>query len=164
VRLGKTFILSISVRDTLSACQELLLSSIVSVWLREADLQEESHEAAKFIAAANHRLENPVVAMEELSTPKLGPSLIVLFTRQYWKRLWIVQEALLATDLVFLCGNDVFRWSSLATLFQLLGAVSISSGSIFHGINELVDPLLASPARGRLFRITLAPRRTRRAF
>lgn len=29
VRLEKSFILSISVRDTLSACQELLLSSIV---------------------------------------------------------------------------------------------------------------------------------------
>ena len=69
-------------RDTLSACQELLLSSIVSVWLGEADLQEESNEEVRFIAVANNWLENLVVAMEELSTTKLGPSLITLLTRQ----------------------------------------------------------------------------------
>jgi hypothetical protein len=103
-------------------------ASIVLVWLGEVDPQTASHTAVEFITAANRRLDDPVVAMRELSDAALWSSLRALFNRQYWKRLWIVQETILAPDLIFFCGKDLFRLTNLATLFWSLGAVSLESG------------------------------------
>jgi hypothetical protein len=33
----------------------------------------------------------------------------------YWKRLWIVQEVMLATELFVMCGTECFEWNSLAS-------------------------------------------------
>jgi len=38
------------------------------------------------------------------------------FQRDYWRRLWIVQEIMLAREVVVLCGSMKFRWESLRRL------------------------------------------------
>jgi hypothetical protein len=121
-------------------------AAVVLVWLGEADHEEKSHVAIEFIMSANHRLENPAIVLKELASKSLSSALLALFTRQYWKRVWIIQEFLLATDLTILCGKDTCRWSELARLYRSLGAVSLSSGPSFPGLYRLVDPILASPA------------------
>lgn len=56
-------------------------------WERFPDLEEEAHQKAL--------------------------SLVMLFRRSYWARLWIVQEAALAKDLILYCGSDTLAWATM---------------------------------------------------
>jgi ankyrin repeat protein len=40
-----------------------------------------------------------------------------LFERPYWGRLWIIQEALMAQNILVLCGNKSFTWDRLEFIF-----------------------------------------------
>ena len=40
--------------------------------------------------------------------------------REYWTRLWIIQEILLATEILICCGDETVSWSALASFFALL--------------------------------------------
>ncbi|KAL3425837.1 ankyrin and HET domain-containing protein [Phlyctema vagabunda] len=41
-------------------------------------------------------------------------------SQKYWSRLWIVQELILATDILIQCGTDHLRWSHLCVFFAQL--------------------------------------------
>ncbi|KAE9368436.1 HET-domain-containing protein [Stipitochalara longipes BDJ] len=43
-----------------------------------------------------------------------------LCTRSYWSRLWIIQEVLLASDLVIQCGQLFFQWQEVSNVFHYL--------------------------------------------
>ncbi len=43
-----------------------------------------------------------------------------LYCRNWFERLWVVQEAVLARELVFLCGSKSIDWESLSTLTTAL--------------------------------------------
>jgi hypothetical protein len=43
-----------------------------------------------------------------------------LCTRSYWSRLWIIQEVLLAFDLVIQCGQLSFQWEEVSNVFHYL--------------------------------------------
>ncbi|MCJ1447425.1 MAG: hypothetical protein MMC23_007936 [Stictis urceolatum] len=72
-----------------------------------------------------------------VNTPLVSLSVVQILNRSWWRRLWVIQEAVLACDLVFVCGNrqvagDHFAavegaCQSLSRAFQLrrvlLGAV-----------------------------------------
>ena len=45
-------------------------------------------------------------------------ALLTLLTRPYWKRMWVIQEILLAEDIIFLCGDDSFVWYDLCKTLQ----------------------------------------------
>jgi hypothetical protein len=56
-------------------------------------------------------------------------SLLALLSRTYWRRLWVVQEVLLAHSIMILCGSDYITWDALRDYveFQLGdGDVSLS--------------------------------------
>ena len=40
--------------------------------------------------------------------------------RQYWTRLWIIQEILMATDISLCCGDETLPWGCLASFFTHL--------------------------------------------
>jgi hypothetical protein len=40
-------------------------------------------------------------------------NLWAFFSRSYWSRLWIVQELILAREVVFICGHATFTWRDL---------------------------------------------------
>ncbi|KAH6716264.1 heterokaryon incompatibility protein-domain-containing protein [Leptodontidium sp. MPI-SDFR-AT-0119] len=42
-------------------------------------------------------------------------TLHALFSRSYWQRVWIVQETMLAKDLICFCGRDTFTFEQLET-------------------------------------------------
>jgi len=48
-------------------------------------------------------------------------ALLRLLSKTYWRRVWIIQEILLARDLVVYCGSRRFSWSSLEALASELG-------------------------------------------
>ena len=49
-------------------------------------------------------------------------------TRTYWQRLWIVQEILLAEDIIIQCGKAWSEWSHFRNAFALLHRVAMASG------------------------------------
>ena len=53
---------------------------------------------------------------QDLFTEKLEQAFVALFQRDYWKRLWIVQEVLLAEKLLVLCGDHICAWSTLGSI------------------------------------------------
>ncbi|PMD33948.1 HET-domain-containing protein [Hyaloscypha variabilis F] len=43
-----------------------------------------------------------------------------LMTREYWHRVWIVQEIFKARSITIHCGHDTMQWSSLSNFFRYL--------------------------------------------
>ncbi|PMD33029.1 hypothetical protein L207DRAFT_518383 [Hyaloscypha variabilis F] len=43
-----------------------------------------------------------------------------LSQKRYWTRLWVIQEALLATDVIVHCGRNCIAWKSLKTFCQFM--------------------------------------------
>jgi len=75
----------------------------VLIWLgTEADGSDEAMEAINF---------------GSLSTHHCGSQAQALFQRPYWGRLWILQEILMAQNILVLCGNKSFSWKKLESLF-----------------------------------------------
>ena len=57
-------------------------------------------------------------------TSEEGRAIYELCERKYWKRIWIVQEFILAKDITLYCGRKSFSWHALSLIFShLLGDV-----------------------------------------
>ena len=57
---------------------------------------------------------------QELFDLQLDRAFEALFKRDYWKRLWIIQEVMLAENLIILCGDQVCEWSILVSIIAEL--------------------------------------------
>lgn len=57
---------------------------------------------------------------QELFDLQLDQAFEALFKRDYWKRLWIIQEVMLAENLIILCGDQVCEWSILVSIIAEL--------------------------------------------
>ncbi|KAI3397134.1 hypothetical protein diail_11195 [Diaporthe ilicicola] len=73
----------------------------VVVWLGVE--KDDSEQAQKLL----HGLVNGEVQLSPLLD--LGP-VVSLFDREYWSRLWVVQEVLHAKEIVVLCGSSRLPW------------------------------------------------------
>lgn len=63
---------------------------------------------------------------QELFDQQLERACSALFQRAYWRRMWIVQEVLLAEKLLILCGDQVCDRSAIVSIvseFQFLGQI-----------------------------------------
>ncbi|KAK1749997.1 TPR-like protein [Echria macrotheca] len=76
----------------------------VMVWLGEGDTK--SDLSVDYITKGISSGLDP-------SSSALHTALEHLFTRPYWTRVWIVQEVMLARDVVFLCGRQSFTWDQV---------------------------------------------------
>jgi len=47
-------------------------------------------------------------------------NLLSLLTRPYWKRVWIIQEVVLAVDLEIICGEDKIPWRYLEKFLRII--------------------------------------------
>jgi hypothetical protein len=72
-------------------------------------------------------------------------SLVNLFNRPYWYRIWIIQEVLQAQDLIVVCGNQKVKWQALENLSKMLerlrNRVSTSKS------NSYIGDIIKSPAK-----------------
>ena len=57
---------------------------------------------------------------QELFDLQLDQAFEALLKRDYWKRLWIIQEVMLAENLIILCGDQVCEWSILVSIIAEL--------------------------------------------
>ncbi|KAI1739040.1 heterokaryon incompatibility protein-domain-containing protein [Xylaria scruposa] len=75
-------------------------------WMRSTDMEQMEHD-----------LDNNDTRARWLAVSHL-------FKRAWWNRTWVVQEATIANDIVFLCGNATIDWWSIWVLLENLWAHS----------------------------------------
>jgi hypothetical protein len=51
--------------------------------------------------------------------PKFWSNVITLLDNEYWSRLWIIQEVLLATKIELACGRRTLSWKVLDSLLRM---------------------------------------------
>ena len=96
----------------------------VIVWLGPAD--EDSKLGIDFIQQNFHPSSGPRVKdipMDEflVEASELELSAIAkIMAREYWHRVWIIQEIFRARSVTVHCGHDTMRWSSLSKFFRYL--------------------------------------------
>ncbi|KAJ3525108.1 hypothetical protein NM208_g11783 [Fusarium decemcellulare] len=86
-------------------------ASSVIVWL--GDPQGNVDSTLDMVLDYNRR-EVPEAVFDYPEKPLIGLS--NLFRRSWWKRIWIVQEVVVARELVILLGRTIFPWSFLANM------------------------------------------------
>jgi hypothetical protein len=55
---------------------------------------------------------------EQTVQTRFENAILALLSRTYWRRLWVVQEVLLANSIVFLCGADYISWDDLCNYIE----------------------------------------------
>jgi hypothetical protein len=98
----------------------------VYVWLGSA--REESDIAVSriqgFPSKTRRKNRRPIWSYGE------GSAILNLFSRKYWRRVWIIQEILLAQNITVLCGSKEFPWSCIESLSAELD--EIEESRIYH--------------------------------
>lgn len=77
-------------------------AAFVLVWL--GPKEDDSDLAMEHIAAASDESASPRELRTRVDPKLLENSIIALSRRSYWRRLWIVQEIILAPNVLILCG------------------------------------------------------------
>jgi hypothetical protein len=96
-------------------------------WLGEApEGLRESWEVMQRLPAALTPLKNTIgpvplgLQCPSASSEKLWPVLAEVFGRSFFKRLWIVQEIVLAQTVSLLCGDLLFNWNDLIPIAKAI--------------------------------------------
>lgn len=85
-------------------------AELTVVWLGQAT--DSSDLAISYIASLGLPAQETKSALEK--------ALRSLLEQPYWSRIWIVQELMLAKDVMFYCGTKSFSWHQLASLRQTI--------------------------------------------
>ncbi|KAL2677275.1 hypothetical protein Neosp_011044 [[Neocosmospora] mangrovei] len=72
-------------------------------------------------------------ALRMVLDAKIGDAIFSLFSRVYWRRIWIIQEVLLAKEIRIVCGLRCMNWNKLNSFFGGMEFSMLQSGSQFHG-------------------------------
>ncbi|KAL2061240.1 hypothetical protein VTL71DRAFT_7513 [Oculimacula yallundae] len=119
------------------------LAKIVIVWLGEEG--DNSSAAFDFLRQVTVTAEtNRSVADHLAVSPRSAiawPALIKLSYREYWHRVWIIQEILCSTEAVLCCGNDSIPLSKFTELRQIC-----SSSKMSETVASYYTELEATPA------------------
>ena len=89
-------------------------ASLVVVWL--GLVSSSSPLAFSFVRDLYEHLNEPSYFQETLSNPREAPrleALLHLLRREYWYRIWVIQEVNSARSLVLKCGSDTMEWEHL---------------------------------------------------
>jgi len=92
-------------------------ATYVAIWLGESD--ESSKLAIRSLRLAAHS-QNSV-----MTANRLCDEIIPLLRKEYFTRLWIVQEILLASKLVLMTGDQEVRWAELTEVIRNLCELSL---------------------------------------
>jgi hypothetical protein len=93
------------------------------IWLGEST--KESEEVF-------HVVSNPRSWLEIIKSPYLlqesSKNIVLLCRREYWTRLWIFQEVILASSITLQCGPDSCSWHRLQWFLETLGIKPNAAG------------------------------------
>ncbi|ORY18343.1 heterokaryon incompatibility protein-domain-containing protein [Clohesyomyces aquaticus] len=119
-------------RDIYSGAESVL------IWLGEPD--ETSDLAMRTLAKRKPFTKGDI---RKIWNAAQGWSVLKLCERQYWRRMWIIQEVILAKEAVIHCGSKEIEWCKFWQTFQDLQTIS-EHGRAIH--NPSVQAILDSPA------------------
>jgi hypothetical protein len=80
--------------------------------------------------------------MEELH------ALVVLFRRQYWWRIWVIQEVSVANSAMVYCGDEAISWHDLDNVCDILKAEQDALHAVFYKSPSYVRTLTFGGPRG----------------
>jgi hypothetical protein len=108
-------------------------ASRVIVWIGRERLDEDGHDdaliaisfledtkrrsLAEFIPGCNSKRQSQLL---QKGYGRAWQAVLNLCRRQYWTRLWIIQEVVLATNIIVHCGQLKVTWGVLSKLFAQL--------------------------------------------
>lgn len=73
-----------------------------------------------------------------IKTPSFDPftdgakPLLCIYRRDWWERIWIIQEFLLAKETIFCCGGWAFPWESLESAHEVASQIGMDDPSFLH--------------------------------
>ncbi|KIW03449.1 uncharacterized protein PV09_05219 [Verruconis gallopava] len=74
---------------------------------------------------------------ETLYTLKPNPKVATFFEHEYWSRLWIVQELILAHDITVYTGVDRISWTDLTRFVNDVREIrDLNPGKVFHDFGQ----------------------------
>lgn len=81
--------------------------------------------ASRFLSALDNGINEEIAKFDLLRQlhkrlPHALQALSELFTRSYWRRLWIIQELVLASHITIQCGDTELSWQGFAVLNSTL--------------------------------------------
>ena len=112
----------------------------VSIWLGKAG---DGSDIAISYLSRRQGGQDKRFNFDKFWTLKQAEGVLALCERNYWKRIWIVQEVMLARQATIYCGSKNICWSSFESLVEDLQRIS-SRGREKH--TPCVSSILASPA------------------
>lgn len=118
----------------------------VLVWLGAE--KDGSDEAMRCIASARSYL-SIAPEISERFGPGSAHAILALLEREYWQRLWIIQELLLAKEARFQCGAQHICWEDLANLDTAME----TNVSYFQAEDEYANPAMYDALPFRLMRL-----------
>lgn len=83
-------------------------------------------------------------ALRMVLDTNIGDAIFSLFSRVYWRRIWIIQEVLLAKEIRIVCGPRCMNWNKLNSFFGGMEFSMLQSGSQFHG-SQRVSKIMNAP-------------------
>jgi hypothetical protein len=100
-------------------------ASRVVVWLGESDAS--SSTAMGMLREAGLGKEFSVVYWRLFRNYSINAlnDIRSIFLREYWSRLWIVQEVILAWEVILQCGTDVIAWDYLDSLVSCIDKIRL---------------------------------------
>ena len=88
----------------------------------------------------------------------LARSMLRVFDREYWHRMWIVQEIILARRIHLICGSRSVSWEKVSDFFRpLRGAIEVDAQSFDRQAFEQFQtlfPELVCPAGARIAKLS----------
>lgn len=94
-------------------------AAYVVAWLGvEADDSDLAIAYIEELSEADRRMHLRFPPLKREPDQREYAALIALFARPYWRRLWIIQEVVLARKVIFLCGAPQLSWLATKTFVQ----------------------------------------------
>ncbi|KAH7552528.1 hypothetical protein BM1_08479 [Bipolaris maydis] len=93
----------------------------VTIWLGEASRDQTSDMAMDIVTSTHAMALNTTVGMHRYKWPLVWDEITTcavyqLLSRDYWTRIWIVQETMVAKDISVYCGSKSFEWQALRSV------------------------------------------------
>jgi hypothetical protein len=119
------------------------------VWLGEADEDTHSDTVMRFLASRKPLHDTHFNIGISLS-PAEARAILALCERMYRKRIWIIQEVMLAKHAKILCGNKQLEWARLQDFLEDLRAILDRGGAIrITRVSDILDSTAAGVVRAK---------------
>jgi hypothetical protein len=117
----------------------------VSVWLGNAHSQSDiaMGRLRIGISQVNGGGQSSDAGFKGAWTKEEGQAILLLFNRGYWRRMWVIQEVLLAKNVIVHCGSHCVDWNLLEGVLAYLRAVKRLALEFYTPSSNAI---LASPA------------------